>query len=539
MATNMKFGECLRYLLTILEVSIVKLSKVINVDNSLVNRWVNEKRTPAYNTGYIEKISEYLSGCILNSFQMRYLDELFLKVCGDCNIEIEPKEKIKKILFQSQGYSIECRKKIAEENKTHNSVDIHQHYLNQSTNTNINVNLLNIQDSDFSINLSIEDKILIGCKNILAASISLLEDTSNHICNNDMIYISFNENMLIYIYYNDLIRFRNAMLKAINNGWNIQFLLKINSNINSIINFINFAQPLTVTGKFHPYYYKKYSHTPTYQEFIVIPRVGALLGLSNNIHSKIDTAFYFSNKVAVNILKNMIDTIINSQIKSLVKYYEPDNAIDYSNFLAEQEDVIGNRIMYKRDFSILIFPKNLYNKLLQRKNINSDETNTSLEFYNRRLKAFLSNINKYKYTDIYHIDCINNLIKHGEFNLYLYNKVITINLEVADVIIILKNIVTLLKKNKNYNIAFISQNNNISNLAFYCMLKERTAIIMETYDCAKDIPLLRLSIKEPIFVKAFEAYFNEVLEQIAPINKDKKGIINWIERHINLLENHH
>lgn len=525
MATNMKFGECLRYLLSILEISIVKLSKVINVDNSLVNRWVNEKRTPAYNTDYIEKISEYLSGCILNSFQIQYLDELFLKLCGDCNIEIGTKEKIKKILLQSQGYSIECKKKAVEENKAHNN--------------NINVNLLNMQDSNFSINLSIEDKIIIGYKNLLAASISLLEDASNHKCNNDTIYISFNDNMLIHRYYNDLISFRNAMLKAINNGWSILFLLKLNNNINSIINFIKFAQSLTVTGKFHPYYFKKYSHTHTYQEFIVIQGVGALFGLSNNLHSKIDTAFYFRNKVAVNIFKNLIDTTINNQIKSLVKYYESDNAIDYSHFLTEQEDVIGNRILYKRDFSILTFPKNLYNKLLKRQNLKSDETNTSLKFYNKRMKAFLSNINKYKYTDIYHIDCINNLIKRGKFNLYLYNKVITINLEVADVIVILKNIVTLLKKYKNYNIAFISQNNNIANLAFYCMLKERTAIIMETYDCAKDIPLLRLSIKEPIFVKAFEAYFNEVLEQIAPINKDKNEIINWIERHINLLENHH
>ncbi|WP_054750058.1 helix-turn-helix transcriptional regulator [Ruminiclostridium josui] len=159
MPTNMKFGECLRYLLSIFEVSIAKLSKVINVDNSLVNRWVNEKRTPAYNTDYVEKISEYLSGCILNSYQLQYLDEFFIKVCGDYNIEIDTKEKIKKILLQAQGYSIEYKKNLPKENK--NLFKVKKTLKEMNTN---NVDLLNAQDSDLSINLSSEDKILVGWK---------------------------------------------------------------------------------------------------------------------------------------------------------------------------------------------------------------------------------------------------------------------------------------------------------------------------------------------------------------------------------------
>ncbi|WP_054750056.1 hypothetical protein [Ruminiclostridium josui] len=374
---------------------------------------------------------------------------------------------------------------------------------------------------------------------MLSASISLLEATSDYKCNNDLIYISFNENMLIDRYYNDLENFRNAMFKAINNGWNILFLLKLSSSINNIINFINFAQPLAITGKFHPYYFKKYNHIHTYQEFIVIPGIGALFGFSDNLQPKSNTAFYFRNKVAVNILKKKIDILINNQIKSVVKYYKSNNAIDYSNFLAEQEDVIGNRILYKRDFSVLMFPKNLYKRLLEVKNLKSDEINASLEFYDRRLKSFLSNIDNYKYTDIYHMNCINNLVKRRELTLYLYSRVLTINLGVEDVIAILKNIVTFLKTHKNFNIAFLSQNFKISNLVFYCVIKERSAVMVETYDDSKDSPILRLSIKEPIFVKAFEAYFNEVLDQIAPMNKDKNEIITWIENEIKLLEKSH
>lgn len=186
-----------------------------------------------------------------------------------------------------------------------------------------------------------------------------------------------------------------------------------------------------------------------------------------------------------------------------------------------------------------MFPKNLYKRLLEVKNLKSDEINASLEFYDRRLKSFLSNIDNYKYTDIYHMNCINNLVKRRELTLYLYSRVLTINLGVEDVIAILKNIVTFLKTHKNFNIAFLSQNFKISNLVFYCVIKERSAVMVETYDDSKDSPILRLSIKEPIFVKAFEAYFNEVLDQIAPMNKDKNEIITWIENEIKLLEKSH
>jgi len=546
MVTNMKFGECLRYILSILDISIVKLSRVINVDNSLVNRWVNEKRIPAYNTDYIEKISEYLSSCILNSFQIQYLDALFLKICGDNKIEISQKEKINKILLQSQGYSIECRKKMIKENKAHlisnkktlKSVDIYQNYFKQGENTNINADLLNTQGSDFSINLSSEDKIVIGYKNVLATSISLLNDVSNHKCNNDMLYISFNDNMFIPSCHNDLLSFRDAMLKAINNGWSILFLLKLNNNVTNVINFIDFARPFINTGKFHPYYFKKYGPFSTYQEFIVIPEVGTLLGFPNTLHSEIDTAFYFRNKVAVNIFKNKLNTIIAKDTNPLFKYYKTDNDIDYSNYLTKNEDVIGNRILYKRDFSILILPESLYKRLLQRKELNSDEINKSLEFYKRRVKAFLSNIYNYKYTDIYHMDCINTLIKDGKLFLYLYNKIEEINLEVEDVIKLLKNIVNLLNKYDNYNIAFISQDlNTIQDSIFYSVIKERSAVMIETYKYSKNTPEVRLSIEEPTLVKAFEVYFNEILIQISPVNKDKNEIINWIQSQINLLKN--
>lgn len=540
MCTNIKFGECLRSLLSILDVSIVKLSKAINTDSSNVSRWVNEKRTPSYKTTYIEEISEYLSSNVINSFQKEHINKLFIKICGADKIEISTKEKIKKVLLQSQGYSIEYKKKLVKEKKTHSIYNeevlkfMDNYKLYSKQDPSVKNNSVN------SINLSKEDKIIIGYKNVLLSIISLLEFASEHKGNDRVIYISFSSDLYLNSHYNiELINFRNAILKAIDNGWNILFLLRLSNNINGILKFIDFAQPLIDTCKFQPYYYKKYSTPQTDKEFVMVPEIGALLGLPNSNDTMLNTAFYFKNKVAVDILKYYFKTKISTQVQPLVKFYALNKALEYCDYLAGQEDSIGNRIMYKDDFSILILPKNLYIKLLQRENLSKDEINISLEFYEKRLKSFLWNIKNYKYTDIYPTECVNNLIKYRKLRLYFYNKIETINLEVHDVIELLKNIITLLKKYNNYNIAFIPKNlnNTNSNSIFYCMVKERKTVMLESYEYSGSAPRFRISSEEPLLIKALEVYFNEILEQVAPINKNKNEIINWIQYQINLLIN--
>jgi hypothetical protein len=107
--SNFKFGECLSLLLAILDISANRLSKTINVDSSLVNRWVNERRIPAYDSIYIEKISEYFAKNIHNSFQIQRLNELYLKICGNKETAESPKEKIAKMLFEAQGFLLSVK----------------------------------------------------------------------------------------------------------------------------------------------------------------------------------------------------------------------------------------------------------------------------------------------------------------------------------------------------------------------------------------------------------------------------------------------
>ncbi|WP_052298649.1 hypothetical protein [Syntrophobotulus glycolicus] len=164
---------------------------------------------------------------------------------------------------------------------------------------------------------------------------------------------------------------------------------------------------------------------------------------------------------------------------------------------------------------------------------------TELTFYRKRLSAFLSNIQVYQYYDICSADSIKDLIKHRWYYLYRYSGLERIDLETQDVIELLQNIIILLETYNNYNIAFVTRNEEIEgkiNCAYYCVVKERQAALLEIAELSEAKPGVRLSVTEPMLVKAFHEYFKEIWEQIAPVNKNKQELIQWLQSQINLLK---
>lgn len=65
------FSDCLAELLKIYNLNGSKLAKGINVDSSLIYKWLRNERVPKYGTPYIDLITNYLVSNINNSFQKK------------------------------------------------------------------------------------------------------------------------------------------------------------------------------------------------------------------------------------------------------------------------------------------------------------------------------------------------------------------------------------------------------------------------------------------------------------------------------------
>lgn len=516
MANSLKFGECLKMLLLALDISMSRLAKAINVDSSLVNRWIHDKRVPQYNTSYIANISEYLSKNIQNEFQLQRLNKFFLNASEPMKENGTIKEKISTALSLSQGYSFECRRNTAALESHSSSADS--------------------QSCLSYIPLSSEDKIVIGRSNVFNASVHLLRSALNKSGeDNNTIYISYNNDLCIAgLQSADLFVLQESILNVLQNGWKVLFFVRLSTSWERIIKIIHFAKPLIKTGRFIPYYLKKYDIFSTGKENISIPGVGAISCYSSKPNSALDHAFYFQNKMAVTIISKYFENLLKTHAHPIFTFYSIYQSIEYGCNLAESEESIGNKFLYKYGFSMVTFPPELYVRLLRNSGLTNDEFRTCMEYYGKRRDSFLSNIKVYEHKDIYFEDSVKYLIRERKFYLYCFTGIKIIELEIDDIIELLQNIIFLLEEHIHYNISFIPGNTYV-NCEFYCYVKERHSVSVEAYEPFDNTPVTRLSMKEPMMIRAMEEYFKEMWEHIAPVNKDKGEVIRWIKKQIRLL----
>lgn len=151
----------------------------------------------------------------------------------------------------------------------------------------------------------------------------------------------------------------------------------------------------------------------------------------------------------------------------------------------------------------------------------------------------MSNVGEYRCYDIYSADSIRDLIKYRKYCLCDPAGLEPIDLEVQEVIELLENIVRLLLRYDNYQMAFLrerEERESMGRSSYYCLVKERQGVFLKVFDVCEGKAGVRLSITEPMVVKAFEEYFKDIWERIAPVNKNKGEIIHWLQSQINLLK---
>jgi len=515
---HIEFGQSLEYLLTSLNISINRLAKAINVDGSLVNRWVNGRRIPAYNSMYIEDITEFLARNVKNSWQIKHIEKLFEEVGGTDVDSLSIEDKIRKILYESQGYSIEIQKKKKADSKLQR---------NMKERTFL---------SSCLYHLSPQDKIIFGTPNIL----EVINETLDYAVGSLLpakrrIYITFfNEVFIDNNDYEHLIRFQNLLLKLLQNNWEVHLLAKLNDNNHRTLELINFIKVFICSGQFFIYYLDNNDQTLVGKDYVVIPGYCAVACFIINF---INACSFFRTSAAVELYTKYVENLISNYGQPLLTYYPLEKGMEYDLSLADCEDSIGKRILYKDCFGVITLPINLYEKLLKRKKLSPSDTEKALISYSKRREAFKRNVKAYEHIDLYHINFINYLIKTRQIYLYDHTRINPVQLEVEEIIQLLDNIIHLLEKYPNYHIAFLNGKllSYFDDPVFYCMVKERTGVFLVTFNPQKNNHILRMSINVPKVIFAFEVYFKQLWEQVAPVLKNKKAVIEWLQREIAVL----
>ncbi|WP_099469590.1 helix-turn-helix transcriptional regulator [Konateibacter massiliensis] len=522
MYNEMTFGKCLKFFLSTLDLKMSQLARAINVDNSLVSLWINEKRLPS--TIYIDSITGYLAVNINNPLQAKLIDELFSSLPSSGKIpESGAKEKIYKMLLASLKHSALCKE---QEKK---SMD-------------------NISDRAGSktgkplwdtINLSHNDKLIYSIPSIFSAYTSLLERGKRHSQKeNNIIYVTYH-NILDHYFFSDqrLDYLKNTYLEAINNGWQINILLKLDNSINNVIKFIAFIFPLIKTGKLKLYHMTNQESFMIRKELYIVPGIGAMSCFPTDACTGINSAFYFENKSAVETLTNYAKLLITDNSNNILKYYTEDIKAEYFGSLMEMDEQFGNQFSYNSSFSRLLLPKNLYKKLIIQTDLTEQEKELSIHDYQKQANCFLKNLQHHQYKDIYFTSTLEELCQDKLIYLYTCTGIKVIPIESLDAIEYLTYAINVIKSHDNYHIALMLHDieDIIKNSSFF--IKERKVVNLNIFEKGKGETGICLSINDPVIVKAFVEYYNSLWQKILPLYKEKKEVILLLESYIAIIHN--
>ena len=119
MKENITYGECLSHILQALNLKSSKLAREINIDSSLIYKWLRNERVPSAESPYIDLILKYIGRRLANSSQR----DAIIVFLTDNEIELSEASdtcilsNLKLILQNSQGYSIRLHNKMKSRHK--------------------------------------------------------------------------------------------------------------------------------------------------------------------------------------------------------------------------------------------------------------------------------------------------------------------------------------------------------------------------------------------------------------------------------------
>jgi len=546
MDNYLTFSECLTAILDALDLKCSKLAKEINVDPSLIYKWLRGERVPPYDTPYIDLISNYIAGKISNNFQMKAITDLLDKhgiELSESNMDLQ--NKIKIWLLEAQGYSIKLKKK--EKTRIKNNWD------NVSSVAGFFKNIDNIKyikgdnckpdmiGYDSAINESIicsydNIQVIKGRMEVIYSIIKLLKQAQKEPKSEDnIILITINSEMDIllddeYLKY-ELI---HTLYDAISYGWNIIFQIRLDNNIQRTISIIEAMQALLSQGNITIYYHKTTDNVFILNELCIIPDTGALFCFSSKIGQEVDRAFRYYEKESIDILKAYFFQQLTFA-KPLLKSYPPQKTIEFQQAFAEMEEVPGDRFVFKNGLSTLTMPLNQYEKYLKLSNKSEQEILYREFLHRKRIESFETQVKYYEFKDICFIESLERLVKDKKYSFDEYYMLKSRVPDNEDIICHLENVINMLRKYDNYEIAFVSKKgfNSLSNI--YWAVKENKSVLIETFnkdkmmDNASFNSEMNFIVTEKSIVNAFHDYFLKIWNDIPEENKSKRNTINLLQ----------
>ncbi len=488
------FGECLFYLLELFKINGSKLAKGINIDQSLVYKWMRNERIPAYHSPYIELIVNYLTANMDNPYHEKNITEFLLREKAQSSDCFDMVLEIRNMLYEAQSYSLEQKRDASIIKQETFKAEIAGH-----------AGMVTV---------------IKGFNKVIRCAIMLLAKAPVHSDKDDTIFVTFNSNASLVRDKDSITRWKKALAGVLSKGWKVSFLVSLNDNVNRTLKILRALHAAFGSDRFNVYY-KKVVGTASGSELIIVPQTGALVCFSTNNKDQPDSGFLFQSEDCREVLTGHFYQLLASAKPLFIKYPR-QVPFEYQKLMVETEEHMGDRFVYNGGHAASV-PYGLYKKYLQQCPGVKDVP-TSAYLQKRRLDAFNTQVKIFKFKDIWFKETIEKIVLERKYVSGHNHASSCYVLEKEDIVIHIENIIQMLRKYKNYEIAIINQCEAVCDSCW--TVKSTSYVLVEGKSNNTDI---NLAATEQNIVAAYREFFLNLWNDIPHINKDKDRIITWLK----------
>jgi hypothetical protein len=315
---------------------------------------------------------------------------------------------------------------------------------------------------------------------------------------------------------------RETMIEALEAGWNIKQLCKLNKNVARSLQLVTQIMDWTnYQGNYELYYFDKYGITNPPYEIIMVKGKGAIQAFAAEQHDEVGAALFTDDKGSVDVIARFVEQMF-IHVEPLVKILTLN---DYFELNAAKDRRAGNHLTCFHELSFLTVPYEIMEKYLQISIPEASERAVHLRRVRDCNQSFIRDIQTYKMRHIYPMRVIEHLVKKGQYIKNWYFRPTS-----KDIAGHLKHIIWLLKTYDHFEIALVSENQfALLNQTEWDIKGDHTMVMGVLPKNDKDSNVELLAITEGTILSAFQEYFDDLWERINPLHKDKEFVIAWME----------
>lgn len=332
-------------------------------------------------------------------------------------------------------------------------------------------------------------------------------------------------------------RWQEAMQRALRNRWRIEHIWRLNRDLQRSVSLVDSTLDLLGAGEYHPLYIDAAETLSPPYDLIIRPD-RALVMLATQNTTSVDAAIVTHDQEQIRLWRDHYQQL-RALARPPLQRFLPKQSTAAGAVLTKTEEQFPGRVFVKYGLSLITEPASWCNpsshwaRLIQQQGF---DVPRFLEYRSRRLAAFQRHVRTAIYRDICPEQAVELMVETG---VYLANgqrePLVEVPPEARREHLL--NVIRLLREQENYHLALVPDDAlarvRISPDTFWEVLGGTQAMLnTPTQDARRRAAAMDVVITEPQIAAAFQFYFDSLWERIPPLNRDRRYVIWWLERQL-------